>query len=270
MKKTMMVDGQERYLLKCSFHTHFAETYGNSAEIMVDAYYKAGYDCIALTEHDDVIKDLEGEKRAQLYAKKKYGSDFLVIVGEELAFSDRNNSGCDVREVLGLFLSEYILTGRKKQTDYGSLIDGQKALNEIHRQGGIAIICHDNWIIWYLECLGLGKQAWMWDFRHRLPIDGWEVGNGIAALEKKADRELMLSHPQESVDERYIVLASSDAHRIEEIEPCGICYTYVFANQRTLDEVKEALLDRRTVAYCNGMMYGTGRLVCLLQKHHNV
>ncbi len=271
MKGKITIDGQEQYLLKCNFHTHYAEVYGDKAEIMVDAYYKAGYNCIALTEHDDCVKDLEGEKRAQLYAKEKYGSDFLVIVGEELAFSDRNNSGCIVREVLGLFLSEYILTGRKSERDYDSLIDGQKALNEIHQQGGIAVICHDNWLVWYLDYAGLGKYPWMWDFRRGLPIDGWEVGNGIAALlnEKKAGRDLTLSHPQESVDEGYIVVADSDAHRIMEIEQCAVCRTYVFANEKTLDGVKEALLDRRTVACCKGKMYGAEKLVCFLQEHHS-
>ena len=268
MKEKVMVDGQEQYLLKCNFHTHYAEFYGDKPEIMVDAYYEAGYNCIALTEHDDVIKDLEGEKRAQLYAKKKYGSDFLVIVGEEFAFDDRSNSGCYIREVLGLFLSEYIFTGRKSGKDI-SLIDGQKALNEVHRQGGVAVICHDNWLVWCLEYMGRGKHPWMWDFRHGLPIDGWEVGNGVASRlnEKKAGRDLMLSHPQESVDEGYIVLANSDAHKIEEFELSTDCYTYVLANQKTLQGVKEALLDRRTVAFCKGKMYGAEKLVCLLQEH---
>ena len=83
MKGKVVVDGREQYLLKCNFHTHYFETYGDRPEIMVDAHYEAGYDCIALTEHDIQISDLKGEQRAQAYAQDKYGSDFLVIVGEE-------------------------------------------------------------------------------------------------------------------------------------------------------------------------------------------
>ena len=267
-KGKVLVDGQERYILKCNFHTHYAEHNGDNAEIMVDGYYEAGYDCIALTEHDNVIKDLAGEKRAQRYAQEKYGSDFLVIVGLELVFNDRDNSGCDAREVLGLFLSEYIPTGRKSTRDYGSVFDGPTALGEIHRQGGIAIICHDNWMVWSLEHqAGLGKHPWMWDFRHGLDIDGWEVGDGLCSLQEGADRDLMLSHPQESVDEGYIVVADSDAHRTMEIEQCAVCRTYVFAESKTLDGVKAALLDRKTVAWCKGKMYGAENLVCLLEEY---
>ena len=269
MKGKVVVDGREQYLLKCNFHTHYFETYGDRPEIMVDAHYEAGYDCIALTEHDIQISDLKGEQRAQAYAQDKYGSDFLVIVGEELAFNDTSVSGCMVRETLCLFLDEFIVSGRKFVRDYDSLLDTRAALDEIHRQGGIAIICHDNWLEWFLEYAGLGKYPWMWGFRHGLAIDGWEVADGVAGLanEGMAGRDLMLSHPQESVDEGYIALANSDAHKAEDIPLCvDMCYTWVFAPERSLEGVKQALLNRQTVAVCRGEMWGPRNLVEFLQQ----
>jgi hypothetical protein len=269
MKETVAVDGQEYHLLKCNFHTHYFESYGDRPEVMVDAHYEAGYHCVALTEHDIQISDLDGEKRAQAYAQQKYGSDFLVIVGEELAFNDSKVSGCMVREMLALFLDDFIVSGRKFVRDYDSLVETRAALDEVHRQGGIAIICHDNWLDWFLEYAGLGKYPWMWGFREGLPIDGWEVANGVGGLvnSEQAGRDLTLSHPHETVAEGYIPLADSDAHKAEDIPLCqDTCFTYVFAHERTVAGVKEALLNRRVVAVNRGEVYGPEKLVEALRK----
>lgn len=274
----------EFYPLKCNFHTHFAENYGNGAKAMVDAYYKIGYDCIALTEHDDCIKDLQPEKEAQAYAKKKYGSDFLVIVGEEVAFDDSENTGEPTRELLALFIDSYIDCGRDSGIDYSiastPTISLNPLLSAIHKQGGIAIVCHDNWLQWfYNEHLpnqeekikvkrfkdyqhGRKKAKWFWDYRKGKQIDGWEVGNC-------SKFDYMLSHPQESVNEGYIVLSNSDAHDVEGIGIGTSCHTYVFAKERSLEAVKEALLFRRTVAICNGVAFGEKGLVNLVDKDEN-
>lgn len=278
----------EFYLLKCNFHTHFAETYGNGAKVMVDAYYKAGYHCIALTEHDDCIKDLQPEKEAQAYAKKKYGSDFLVIVGEEVAFDDSENTGEPSRELLALFIDSYIDCGRDSGVDYSvastPAITLNPLLQEIHKQGGIAIVCHDNWLRWLYNCHlpaqkekikvkkfedyknGARSAKWFWDYRKGKEIDGWEVGNGGGLYREHLDGvSYMLSHPRESVDENYIVLSNSDAHCVnyhgepDTFRLLNRCHTYVFAKDRSVEGIKEALLQRRTVACCDGTLYGKAK-----------
>jgi hypothetical protein len=140
----------------------------------------------------------------------------------------------------------------------GPLIPFSRGLDLIHEQGGIAVVAHDAWGAWY-DRRHDGKEhgLWVWDRRHGLPIDAWEVGNGWARFEKNAPAlDLMLSHPQESVDEGYIVLASSDVHAANQVQRLGACRTYVFVAERSAAGVKEALLSHRTVGYCDGQVYG--------------
>lgn len=259
------------YVLKCNLHTHFFESYGNDAKIMVDAYRDDGYDCIALTEHDYYLKDLEVEKAARAYAEKKYGQEFIVIIGEEIYFELGKNDRKYRKEMTALFLDKYISCGRQSPDDDDppDLISAGKAFEKIHAQGGIAIIAHDSLTVWRGEFYdGKGKQIWAWDLRKDLPIDGWEIGNGIAHyganIANAPDR--MLSHPRESVNEGYISVANSDAHNAKDIKPYGICHTYLFVTERTTNGIKEALLEKRTVADCNGELFGEQRWLNLLRQ----
>ncbi len=262
-----MIECEGYYLLKCNLHTHFVEHLGEHPEIMVDAYHDAGYDCIALTDHFDKIDDLSLEKRAQEYARKKYGDNFLVVVGLELALNDSTFPGA-MRHMVGLFLNKHIpkdIFSEDMTLDESLVV----ALNEIHRQGGIAIVVHDH------RCLshwnGEGEPDWTWDHRMGKEIDGWEVGNGSGYYEKLPDgSNCMLSHPQESVDEGYIVVADSDAHDVEEMKLKNICHTYVFTKEKTISGIKRALMARRSVASCNGILYGKKKYVELIERYLSV
>lgn len=263
------------YILKCNFHTHFNEFYGNSgAKTMVDAHHDAGYDCIALTEHCGFLKDLDVVKEAKAYAEKKYGQNFIVITGEELNFKISKNDRSYGMDMIGLFLDKYIYCGWKRgdNPDAANFITAGDAFDRVHAQGGIGIIAHDNLTatVWHAKSFGKGEGVWTWDFRKNLPIDGWEIGNGMGYYGQIApELNLMLSHPQESVDEGYIVMANSDAHCVENIKPLGICCTYLFVAEKTYGNVKEALLKRRTVADCNGELFGERRWVNLLRQERD-
>ncbi len=255
------------YMLKCNLHTHFIEHHGEHPEIMVDAYHDAGYDCIALTDHFDKIDDLSLEIRAQKYAEEKYGDDFLVLIGLELALPDRDYPG-SMRHVVGLFLKKHIPKEIfRENMDLDTSLN--IALNEIHSQDGVAVVVHDHRCLSHWE--GEGKPDWIWDHRKGKEIDAWEVGNGSGYYENLPDgSNCMLSHPLESVNEGYIVVADSDAHDTKEMKKKNICYTYVYVKEQTISGVKEALMGRRTVASCNGLLYGQEEYIDLAKKEGEI
>lgn len=250
------------HVLKCDFHVHFTEAFGSNARPMVDAFQRLGYDCIALTDHANLLKDLNWEREAQIYAEKKYGSDFLVIRGLEIPLNDKICSDA-MRHVVGLFLEEHI--GPPSETDLEpSLVT---VLTRIHQQGGLLIIVHDYRGVGRLYEKGINSPKWIWDYRRGKSIDGWEIGNGSGYCEQSPEgSNCMLSHPQESVDEGYITLAGSDAHDVEQAESKSICWTYVFTSDKTTESVREALLARRTVSSCNGILYGQKPWVNILSE----
>jgi hypothetical protein len=258
---------EELHLLKCNLHTHFFESYGNDPRRMIDAHHDAGYDCVALTEHCGYLEDLDVARDAVAYSEETYGPDLIVIVGEELNFRVTHKGQSYGMDMIGLFLDRYIYCGdtRGIDPDPSGFVTAAEALDNVHSQGGIGIIAHDNYTSW----LGRREQNRVraWDFRGNWALDGWEVGNGLVYDQHdESGTDLMLSHPQESVDEGYIVVANSDAHSTEDVERCGICSTLVFAAERTAEGVREALLNRRAVADCNGHLYGRREWVDLLRS----
>ncbi len=163
-------------------------------------------------------------------------------------------------DMIGLFLDEYIYCGYMSgdPLDLAKFITARQALDMVHAQGGLGIIAHDNLTatFFHAQDYGEGEGLWTWEFRHDLPIDGWEIGNSHTPY-------LMLSHPQESVEEGYITMANSDAHGVPDIKPRGICCTYLFVTDKTPEGIKDSLLKKRTVADCNGKLYGEQRWVDL-------
>lgn len=266
------MDNGPYQILKCNLHTHFEESYGNSgARIMVDAYQKAGYDCIALTEHCGFMTTLDVAKEAREYAADRYGDSFVVVVGEELNFKVNDSGILCAMDLVGLFLDEFIGCGWTGGEDVGTakFPTAEEALSAIHSQGGIGIVAHDalTAIGWHAADFGMENPLWTWDIRKGLPFDGWEVGNAAGYDSRTAEgRDLMLSHPQESVDEGYIVTASSDAHSVDHVESHSFCRTYLFVTERTTEGIKKALMDRRTVADCKGQLFGRPEWVGLLKK----
>ena len=253
-------------ILKCNLHTHFWEYYQAGAMRMVEAYRDAGYDCIALTEHCG-FEDSFGETlSAAARSAERYGNEFLVIPGEELNFRisiDGRHYGMDL---VGLFLTDHIPCGwtSEREPDTADFITGGEALDRIREQGGIGILAHDRLTaeLWHPRSFGVGQGIMAWDFREQLAFDGWEVGNGIARREGDAlGRELALSRPEESVAEGYIVTASSDAHRVEDVGPLRNYRTYLPVEERSVEGVRAALLERRAVAYCDGRLFGGDRMV---------
>jgi len=232
-------------ILKCDFHSHYHQ-YGDRAEVMVDAYFNQGYDCMALTEHSHRMQDLDIELKMGDYVEEKYGSDFVYIVGEEIDFSIEECSG----HLGSLFLEEYI----NPKTENGKMIPLSRIVDVVHEQGGIAFIAHDvNWEHW--------KR------RKQCRIDGWEVGSPYFNNRKAEKSTFLSSRLDEVAEEGYITLSNTDSHSVEDLGEWGrICHTYVFAHEKSVEGVKEALSARRTVAYFGGLLFGEEEWVCQLRN----
>lgn len=254
-------------MLKCNFHAHYYESYGRDATAVLDAHRAAGYDCVALTEHFCFLPDLEVEEKARCAEPARGGEELIVIVGEEASFAVTGEEGVHGKDVVCLFLDRVVRCEVEPHpapsTEVGPLIPLSTGLELVHEQGGIAVVVHDAWGVWWDRRFdGKERGLWVWDRRRDLAIDAWEVGNGWARFEQNAPGlDLMLSHPRESVDEGYIVLANSDAHAADQVSRLGACCTYLFVSERSAAGVRDALLERRCVAYCDGQVFGRGEWV---------
>ncbi|MDD5696592.1 MAG: PHP domain-containing protein [Candidatus Pacebacteria bacterium] len=188
-------------------------------KIDLHCHTKHSYD--ASSDLKDIIKEarkkgLDGiavadhdNTRAWEEAKK---ADFPVILGEEI----KTSKG----DVLGLFLKEEI-KGRKK--------DPRWVMEEIKKQGGVVVVPHPFHDV----------ERFRDDLENYLDlIDGLEVFNGrrpFSFPDKKA-YEFALKH-------NLAMTGGTDAHYFR---PIGDVYTECEA--KTLEEFKQALLNRKTRA----------------------
>ena len=142
-----------------------------------------------------------------------------VIVGEEVSTKEGH--------VIGLFLEEWIPPG----------MDAAHTVEEIHRQGGIAIAAHP-----YTNLMKWNNLVGVGDLILSLPFDAVEIRNSNFTefrANRKAARNLGMKAQ----------VGSSDGHFLESV---GRCFT-VFPGG-TADDLRSAILGRTTLA--QGSCYG--------------
>jgi predicted metal-dependent phosphoesterase TrpH len=104
----------KRIKLAIHLHTHYSYDGNLSPAALVAAARRAGLDCIAITDHDELDGALEAEALGEI----------RVIIGEEISSADGH--------LIGLFLEQRIPPG----------LSGQQTIDEIHAQGGVALAPH--------------------------------------------------------------------------------------------------------------------------------
>lgn len=102
--------------LDLHIHTHFSHDCLSSPAALLRTAKRKGLDGIAVTDHDTVRGALETRDRNR-------DPDFHVIVGCEIA--------TDAGDIIGLFLKEEIVSRKALEV-----------IQEIHRQGGLALLPH--------------------------------------------------------------------------------------------------------------------------------
>lgn len=140
------------HLLKCNFHTHTTASDGEYTPAQVVNIYKdAGYDVLAITDHDTLAGYAEARAEGD-----KVG--LLVITGEEITDRWSPEPG-SWKHILVLFIDEAIPPNA----------DVEIYFDRIHAQNGIGIVAHP-WHAW---------EYWQ-NYKTANYIDGWEVDSATS------------------------------------------------------------------------------------------
>ncbi len=166
---------------------------------VVRAAEAKGLDVLCVTDHNSTRGGIEARKHAK---------SVEVVVGEEVQTLDG--------EVLGLFLSEDVPSGRS----------AQETIDIIHGMGGVAVAPHP----FSAHCSALGDKVL------GLDLDGIEVFN--AFHRDRYSNDLALSKCSASGK---ALTGGSDAHA-----PMMVGDGYTTFEGRTAEELRKAIVSRRT------------------------
>jgi len=211
------------HVLAADFHVHsFPLSWATLApwDTVIDARWQ-GLDVIAITGHNHVWVAKIGRWFSRLMGGP------TVLVGEEIV-SPRYH-------LLALGIDRSI---RWRQT-------AARAIDAVHRQGGIAIAAHPLAQFWpAYDAEAMGK------------LDGAEVLHPIAYSSGNLAAELREFYGRS----RLTAIGDSDYHGLG---PMGLCRTYVFTPDETEHGILDALRHRRTIVYDRGRTYGDPALIRL-------
>ena len=220
-------------VLEADFHAHtrFSDGFLSPFDLVIQAE-RRGLDVLAITEHNMTFPG----KMGRWFAKVTGGP--TILVGEEITTRRYH--------LHGVGLSATVHAG-------DPLHD---VLEEIHRQGGVAIAAHPVRRYWgafnaeieHIDAVevmhplayGGGRDGWHWDQIRDFYTNALASGHRLTAI------------------------GSSDYHFFS---PLGVCRTLVFARGDGEGAVLEALRTRRTVVFdLEGKAYGDPEMIALLEK----
>lgn len=188
-------------------HSYYSYDALSSPEELIRAALKKGLDGIAITDHNTIAGWKEAERAAEKLSA-------FFIPGEEIT-TKRNRK--IVGDILGLFLKDKIQSREPFQV-----------IEEIHSQGGVAIIAHPFHF----------KGAFRDDLRKYINlIDGLE-GFNARGLFTKDDRKAIAFAQKNNL----AITAGSDAHYYKAI---GSAFTIV-EGADSLDDFKKGILNKES------------------------
>jgi hypothetical protein len=198
-------------------HTTFSDGTATPEETLNFCLSRTGLRVVAFTDHDTI----DGALRARRYAEEHADvfADMHVIVGEEVSTRDGH--------VIGLFLQDWIAPG----------LSAERTVEEIHRQGGLAIAAHP-----YTNLMKWNHLVGVGDLIRTLPFDAVETRNSNFT-EFRANRKAARNLGDKAQ------VGSSDGHFLESV---GRCFTAFPGG--TPEDLRRAILQRSTVA--QGSCYG--------------
>jgi hypothetical protein len=218
-------------VLAVDFHTH-SSMWSDGAltpwGLVLEAR-RQGLDAFAITAHNETWDAHVGQRFSRMVGGP------IVLVGEEI-----------VRP-------SYHLIAAGITTTVSFMQSAADAIDDVHRQGGVAIAAHPDPVFWE----GFDGPAMR-------RLDGSEICHPSALVP-----EFVLK-PKVDVQRAYEIFASraplaaigsSDFHGLG---PMGLCRTYVFADAANEQGILDAVRARRTVVYGrDGRAYGDPALVRL-------
>jgi hypothetical protein len=226
--------------LKCDFHLHTVFSDGNVwPTVRVGEAYRDGLDAIAITDHieytpkkDYIPVDHNAAwKIAEVTAKE---FNLILVHGAELTRS------MPPGHVNALFIKDATLLAVDSIWDaYAAAI----------KQGAFLLWNHPGWKSQQPD--GIPR---MYDIHHRLIKNGWL--HGIEFFNHREYYPLVMTFCKQF---NLAVMANSDMHGViseEYNDEINRPMTLVFAKERSLNSLKEAMFAGRTLAYFNDMLAG--------------
>lgn len=188
---------------------------------------RKGLHAIAITDHNQIL----GARCGRWFTNLIGGP--TVLVGEEITAPDFH--------IIGVGLSSRV-TWRQSAA---------QAIEEIHRQGGVAIAAHPTRKFWEGFNQNVVRE-----------LDGAEVMHTLSYVAGQRGEELRAFYKN---TEAYVTpVGSSDYHWFDSL---GLARTYVFVRNNSQDEILDALRNGRTVVFdTDGTGYGKPELISLVQE----
>ena len=229
--------------LKCDFHQHTVFSDGSVwPDIRVQEALLDGLDAISLTEHLEYQPhkdDIPHPDRNRSYdiAIKEAGTHQLIIVkGSEITRKmppGHNNA---------IFLSD----PNKLLVD-----DSIQVFREAKKQGAFTFWNHPNWTPQRKDGMATLTDVHRLLIREKL-LDGIEVVN---------DQTFSIEALQIALDNNLTIMGNSDIHKLIDwdfkVNKGGHRpITLVFAKERTAESIKDAMMNRRTVAVYKDLLIG--------------
>lgn len=229
--------------LKCDFHIHTVFSDGSVwPNIRVQEALRDGLDAIALTEHleyqphEEDIPHSDRNRSYQIALEEAEGNDLLIVHGAEIT-----------RDMPpGHSNAIFIQDANKLRID-----DPVEAFREVKRQGGFTFWNHPNWTSQRADGIAtltdLHRQLIEEDLLH-----GIEVVNHLTY----SDEALQIA-----LDNDLTIVGTSDIHGLVDWDyevPQGghRPLMLVFAEERSVDSIQEAMEAGRTVAYYRHRLIG--------------
>lgn len=228
--------------LKCDFHMHTVFSDGQVwPSLRIQEAWEEGLDAIAITDHIEYHPHSEDvavtHNRPYELAKDQAAEQNLILIkGSEIT---RRTPPGHFNAIFIGDASRYI-EDNKNEKD-------KEALSKAEEQDAFIFWNHPGWKVDQIE----GSYEWI-DFVEELykknMLDGIEVFNGFSFYKKALDW---------CVDKNLTVMGSTDIHNLIGHEYVGHrTMTLVFARERTASSIREALKERRTVAWSGNYLAG--------------
>lgn len=229
--------------LKCDFHQHTVFSDGSVwPDIRVQEALMDGLDAISLTEHleyqphKDDIPHPDRNRSYDIAIKEAETHDLIIVKGSEITRKmppGHNNA---------IFLSD----PNKLLID-----DSIQVFREAKKQGAFTFWNHPNWTPQRKDGMATLTDIHRLLIREKL-LDGIEVVNA----QTYSDEALQIA-----LDNNLTIMGNSDIHKLIDwdfkLDKGGHRpITLVFAKERTAESIKDAMINRRTVAVYKNLLIG--------------
>jgi predicted metal-dependent phosphoesterase TrpH len=239
--------------LKGDLHVHSFRSDGKEApEIVAANYRKAGFDFMAITDHEMMYPSREA-----IDCYKDADIDLLLVLGEEVHTPKNEvhivNFGADIsvnelfQQNMDQYLCEVSRTMQSLEKIEGinmhQFASSIWAFNKIRENGGLAIFPHPNWIYGY--CYHIPARLTLALFEHGA-FDAFELIGGQSLHENTMQINMYNELRAKGIS--VPIVGSSDSHGTVNSEWFQIGKTVVLAEENSKAAIISAIKDYKSAA----------------------